>query len=144
LGFVRAFFPLLGLFPQKLKYFFSVYTHSLKQNTQMSITIKQLEALAEEFNFDIYEARSFLGKEKKRGRPPKRDTEWEYETPKKSPVKKTSPKKSPRETEKSSGKRAPSGYNLFVKNQGVSIVEAAKQWRGLSDSSRDKWNSKAR
>ena len=39
----------------------------------MSITIKQLAALAEEFEFDLTEARTFLGhaEPKKRGRPSK-------------------------------------------------------------------------
>ena len=114
----------------------------------MSITIKQLEALAEEFSFDIGDARSFLGIElKKRGRPAKSDDD---SFKKSSPKAKTSPKASPnakaspRATPKETGKRAPSGYNLFVKNQGISIVEAAKQWRALSDSGRQKWNAKAK
>ena len=40
----------------------------------MSITLKQLQALSEEFEFDYNEARKFLGhsEPKKRGRPPKK------------------------------------------------------------------------
>ena len=44
----------------------------------------------------------------------------------------------------STGKRGPTGYNLFVKNQGVAITEAAKQWKNLSNSTREKWNVKAK
>jgi len=109
----------------------------------MSITIKQLEALAEEFSFDIGDARSFLGIEaKKRGRPAKSVDDSPKASPRAST--KASTKASPRESQKETGKRAPSGYNLFVKNQGVSVTEAAKQWKALSDSGRKRWNSKAK
>jgi hypothetical protein len=111
----------------------------------MSITMKQLEELAREYRFDLDEARRFLGKEpKKRGRPSKNesdDDEPKKSADKKSPKAKASPKA---KEEKPVTKRAPSGYNLFVKNQGIPIVEAAKQWKGLSDSARDKWNKKAK
>ena len=111
----------------------------------MSITMKQLEELAREYHFDVDEARQFLGKEpKKRGRPSKSgsdDDEPKKAADKKSPKAKASPKA---KEEKPVAKRGPSGYNLFVKNQGTSITEAAKQWKGLSDSAREKWNQKAK
>ena len=117
----------------------------------MSITIKQLEELANEYHFDVDEARRFLGKEpKKRGRPSKADSETSDGSSKKcvgsectkSPKAKASPKA--KEAKSTSAKRGPSGYNLFVKNQGIAITEAAKQWKGLSDSAREKWNAKAK
>lgn len=117
----------------------------------MSITIKQLGELAREYHFDLEEARRFLGTEpKKRGRPAKKDSDSEDDEPKKaadkkSPKAKASPKASPRaKEEKPVAKRGPSGYNLFVKNQGVAIGEAAKQWKALSDTAREKWNKKAK
>ena len=112
----------------------------------MSITIKQLEQLANEYHFDINEARRFLGKEpKKRGRPSKTDSDSEDDKPRK-PSSSASKKSSKEKEEKpsSGGKRGPSGYNLFVKNQGVGISEGAKQWKALSDSARGKWNAKAK
>jgi hypothetical protein len=112
---------------------------------QMSITIKQLEELAREYRFDVDEARRFLGKEpKKRGRPAKKDADSDEETPRKASS--SAAKKSPKAKEEkpAAAKRGPSGYNLFVKNQGVAITEAAKQWKNLSDSARDKWNTKAK
>jgi hypothetical protein len=109
----------------------------------MSITVKQLEALAEEFSFDIGDARSFLGIEaKKRGRPAKSVDDSPRASPRAST--KTSPKASPKKVPTESVKRPPSGYNLFVKNQGVSVTEAAKQWKALSDSGRKRWNNKAK
>jgi hypothetical protein len=102
----------------------------------MSFSVADLKLLAREYHFDIEEARAFLGKEtKKRGRPTKKDKDSDI-APKK-PTKATASKPT-------SGKRGPSGYNLFVKNQGVSITEAAKQWKSLSDSGRAKWNAKAK
>jgi hypothetical protein len=108
----------------------------------MSITLKQLDELAREYHFDSTEARTFLGIEaKKRGRPAKKATDSDDDEPKKCTG---SACKKPDKTEKpTKEKRAPSGYNLFVKNQGVAITEAAKQWKALSDSGRTKWNTKA-
>ena len=109
----------------------------------MSITLKELEMLAREYCFDVDEARAFLGKDiKKRGRPSKNDSD--DETPKKTPAtkgKSTSPRTKDDGTKP---KRSPSGYNLFVKKKGVSITEAAKQWKALTDSRRQLWNNKAK
>ena len=151
---------------QKLKCFFFESPDSPNQinynsQLQMSITIKQLEELAREYHFDVDEARRFIGKEpKKRGRPAKKDADSDDETPRKassSASKKSSKakedkssssaaKKSPKAKEETpvAAKRGPSGYNLFVKNQGVTFAEAGKLWTSLSDSSRDKWNKKAK
>jgi len=98
--------------------------------------MKQLDELAREYMFDPAEARRFLGIEaKKRGRPAKKPTDSDDDEPKKCVG--GSCKKSPKE------KRAPSGYNLFIKNKGLPITEAAKQWKSLSESTRTKWNNKA-
>lgn len=150
----------------------------------MSITLKQLQALSEEFDFDYNEARKFLGhsEPKKRGRPPKKvDSESEdevcvtlkcvkddkkprsprndnktkkqetprseakkQETPKSEAKKQDTPRSETKKTGASkSGGRPPSGYNLFVKDQGKSITESAKEWKALSDAKRASWNSKA-
>ena len=142
------------MFSKKIEILFGVYicvTKPINLNSQldMSITIKQLGELAREYHFDVDEARQFLGMEaKKRGRPAKKDVDSDDDAPKKSSSganKTSSTKNSPRDkAEKSASKRGPSGYNLFVKNQGIGITEAAKQWKGLSDSAREKWNAKAK
>ena len=138
----------------------------------MSITLKQLQALSEEFEFDYNEARKFLGhsEPKKRGRPSKKadsDSDDEVCTGSKclkdgkkprAPCNehKTKKQDTPRSEAKKPGRppannpqaskgggRAPSGYNLFVKHHGKSITESAKEWKGLSDAKRASWNSKA-
>ena len=43
----------------------------------------------------------------------------------------------------SSSKRGPTGYNLYVKNSGISFKEAGSSWRSLSQNERDKWNKRA-
>ena len=55
----------------------------------MSITIKQLAALAEEYKFDFEEARRFLGhaEPKKRGRPSKKSSDSESSDEEKAPPK---------------------------------------------------------
>jgi hypothetical protein len=134
----------------------------------MSITIKQLEELSNKYNFDVAEARAFLGHKKpeKRGRPAKKmddpgkkrdditlegltaflskslgsSCNTSPVTTKKMNTQKTETKKS--ETKSTSGRR-PSGYNLFVKQSGLPIAEAAKQWKDLSDNKRKAWNTKA-
>ena len=99
--------------------------------------MKELEVLAREYRFDINEARCFLGKEpKKRGASSKSQVESDRDKPRKS--------SSSAKTKTSGTKRGPSGYNLFVREQGTGIVQAAKDWKSLSDSSREKWNTKAR
>lgn len=164
----------------------------------MSITLKQLQALSEEFEFDYNEARKFLGHPEpkiKRSRPsnnvdntvdsdpdqhsisherrrvkdvrkpptPPNDHKTKTQNTPKSETKKQGTPRSetkkldtPRsETKKISrtpanksetskaGGRPPTGYNLFVKHQGKSITESAKQWKELSDAKRASWNSKA-
>lgn len=111
----------------------------------MSITLKELEILANEYCFDVNEARAFLGKDiKKRGRPSKKDSDSDGETPKKTPVTKGKPISPKPKDESTKPKRGPSGYNLFVKNQGVSVTEAAKRWNELADYRRQLWNTKAK
>lgn len=120
----------------------------------MSITIKQLETLAAHFHFDMDEARQVIGIElKKRGRPksPSSDSGSEkghykpkgkgddlvkgsYKPKQEKPVKEEREKKS----------RGPSGYNLFVREQGISFRNAGGAWKALSDGERDHWNAKAK
>ena len=130
----------------------------------MSITIKQLETLASYFHFDMNEARQVLGIElKKRGRPnsPASDSGSEkgHYKPKGSEVVKGHYK--PKEDKKEKGHykpkvdkpmkeerekkpRGPSGYNVFVREQGVSFKNAGASWKALSDAERDDWNAKAK
>jgi hypothetical protein len=139
----------------------------------MSISLKQLLALSEEFEFDYNEARRFLGhsEPKKRGRPAKKvdrmvdsDSDQHSISPERRVKKPPAPRndhkskkqEKPRSEVKKPGRpsankppaskggcRAPSGYNLFVKHQGKSITESAKEWKALSEAKRASWNSKA-
>ena len=40
--------------------------------------------------------------------------------------------------------RGPTGYNLYVKESGISFKNAGASWRGLSDSEKAEWNARAR
>ena len=132
----------------------------------MSITIKQLETLASHFHFDINEARQVIGIElKKRGRPksPSSDSGSEkghykpkgkdqdvikgHYKPKGEKVEKGhyKPKADkPVKEDREKKPRGPSGYNLFVREQGVSFRNAGASWKALSDGERDRWNAKAK
>ena len=126
----------------------------------MSITIKQLETLASHFHFDMNEARQVLGIElKKRGRPKSPATEKGHYKPKGGEVVKGHYKPKGDKEEKGHYKpkldkqvkeervkkpRGPSGYNVFVREQGVSFKNAGAAWKALSDTERDGWNAKAK
>lgn len=130
----------------------------------MSITIKQLEKLSSYFHFDMNEARQVLGIElKKRGRPksPASDSGSEkgHYKPKGGEVVKGHYKPKgdkeekghykpkvdkPMKEEREKKPRGPSGYNLFVREQGVSFKNAGTSWKALSDAERDGWNAKAK
>ena len=114
----------------------------------MSITIKQLETLASHFHFDMNEARQVIGIELKQRVKPKspssdsgsekghykpkgkgEEEKGHYKSKAKNPVK---------------NPRGPSGYNIFVREQGVSFRNAGGAWKALSDRERDHWNAKAK
>ena len=40
--------------------------------------------------------------------------------------------------------RGPSGYNIFVREQGISFKNAGASWKALSDGERENWNAKAK
>ena len=74
----------------------------------------------------------------------KKDTDSDHDTHQKSSSFVSKKESKVKEDKSSSGsKRKPSGYNLFVKDQRVSIPEAAKKWKSLTDSERGKWNATA-
>lgn len=117
----------------------------------MSITIKQLETLASHFHFDMNEARQVIGIElKKRGKPISHASDSGSEKGHYKPKSKGEdvvkghykPKQVKEEREKK--QRGPSGYNLFVREQGVSFRNAGGAWKALSDSERQHWNAKAK
>ena len=136
----------------------------------MSITITQLQALSEEFNFDLAEARAFLGhaEPKKRGRPPKdsdSDSDDEKSVTKKSESgsKANAKTKTTTKVESPRAKRAPTGYQLFMVNisdkvqkelkatakdgkpaRGAFVTKVAKRWKALSEKQQVKWNTKAK
>ena len=105
----------------------------------MSITIKQLETLANHFHFDMTEARQVIGIElKQRGRPRSPSEVEGHHKPK-------TDKKPKEEKPKAEKKpRGPSGYNLFVRDGGISFKNAGAAWKALSESERENWNAKAK
>ena len=125
----------------------------------MPISIKQLEMLADHFHFSMDEARQVLGIEiKKRGRSPSGTTEitghykpngkadqvaGQYK-PKAEKTVKVEKEKKPVKVEKEKKPRGPSGYNVFVREQGVSFRNAGAAWKALSDGERERWNAKAK
>lgn len=124
----------------------------------MSISIKQLETLAKHFHFDMNEAREVIGIQLKKSTTAKSDKN-ESKLEKVNKTKNTSnqfngfyqsdgeKKKPDREKKKPDGEkkqRGPSGYNLFVREQGISFKNAGASWKALSDVDRDRWNAKAK
>ena len=124
----------------------------------MSISIKQLETLAKHFHFDMNEAREVIGIQLKKSTTAKSDKN-ETKLEKVNKTKNTSnqfngfyqsdaeKKKPDREKKKPDGEkkqRGPSGYNLFVREQGISFKNAGASWKALSDVDRDRWNAKAK
>ena len=123
-----------------MKYFFSHEKHLIDYIKYMSITFRELELLAREYRFDVNEARTFLGKEpKKRSSPSTSDSSRMSSC---QSDKSNSKKKA--EKPSSGVKRGPSGYNLYVSSTGLSVTEASKKWKQLSESERDNWKSKAK
>lgn len=133
----------------------------------MPISIKQLEMLADHFHFSMDEARQLLGIEiKKRGRSPSGDTtsrsstdeitghykpkgksdqvSGQYKPKAKSVEVSGNYKPKPVKEEKEKKSRGPSGYNLYVRENGISFRNAGGAWKALSDSERDRWNAKAK
>ena len=136
----------------------------------MTISIKQLEVLATHFHFDMDEARQVLGIEiKKRGRPkspssdsgsekghykpkaekPAKEEKGHYKPKAEKPAKEEKghykPKaEKPTKEEREKKPRGPSGYNLFVREQGISFKNAGSAWKALNDSERGHWIAKAK
>ena len=136
----------------------------------MSITIKQLAALAEEFDFDLHEARAFLGhsEPKKRGRPCKgsdSDSDDEKRNTNCVGAKCKAPTKSatPTKIDTTNEKRGPTGYNLFVASVSAKVTadlkkgahdgklsrgavssEVGRLWKALDEKKRATWNTKAK
>lgn len=125
----------------------------------MSITLKQLEALSEEFDFDYLEARRFLGhgETKKRGRPAKSGNDSDSDC-----SGKNCPKTKPKAKSTGEKKRTQTGYQLYMStistkvsaelkksagdkklSPGVIFKEVGKRWGELSDRQKETWNKKA-
>lgn len=135
----------------------------------MSITIKQLETLSNHFHFDMDEAREVIGIALKKRYRPKSPSEVEghykpkEEKPKADKSKEEKPKaeRKPKEEKPKADKpkadkpkaekpnaekkpRGPTGYNLFVRDGGISFKNAGAAWKALSESERENWNAKAK
>jgi len=129
----------------------------------MSITIKQLAALAEEYKFDFEEARRFLGhaEPKKRGRPSKKSSDSESSDEEKAPPK--SKAKAKEEPKPPTEKAPKTGYQLFLSEKAAPIgeklrkeagdkklargqvsAEVGRQWKALTDKTRGAWNEAAK
>ena len=137
----------------------------------MSISIKQLETLAKHFHFDMNEAREVIGIQLKKSTTAKSDKNesklekvnktkntsnqfngfYQSDAEKKKPdgekKKPDGEKKKPdgekKKPDREKKQRGPSGYNLFVREQGISFKNAGASWKALSDVDRDRWNAKA-
>jgi len=112
----------------------------------MSITIKQLAALAEEFKFDFDEARRFLGhaEPKKRGRPSKKSSDSESSDEEKSPpktkakakeetkakAKEETKAKAKEETKPPTEKSPKTGYQLFLSEKAGPIGKKLRNEAG--------------
>ncbi len=131
----------------------------------MSITIKQLAALAEEYKFDFEEARRFLGhaEPKKRGRPSKKSSDSESSDEEKAPPKSKAKAKAKEEPKPPTEKSPKTGYQLFLSEKAGSIgeklrkeagdkklargevsAEVGRQWKALTDKERGVWNAKVK
>ena len=116
----------------------------------MSISIKQLQQLADYFHFDINEARAVIGMELKKraaSASPPSSARSSMVSGHYQPRSSTGTKaKKPAETKESTEakKRGPSGYNLFVSGSGLGIQKAGPAWKALSEAERAKWNAKAK
>lgn len=114
----------------------------------MSITIKQLEILANHFHFDMNEAREIIGIElKKRGSVKSSSSidRGNYKPVKEDkPVKPNKPVKPDKPVKEEKKKRGPTGYNLFVREKGISFKSSGAAWKALSDKERDYWNAKSK
>ena len=105
---------------------------------RMPISIKQLETLAQHFRFDMDEARAVIGLPIKSS-----STIKQSSTVKGSVSGKGSKKVEKPEKEKPKA-RGPTGYNLYVRESGISFKNAGASWRALSDSEKAEWNARAR
>ena len=116
----------------------------------MSITIKQLETLARYFHFDINEARSVIGIELKKtrgcstGKSCNSDSDKDKISGNYCVKANKKEKQNKDEKPKNSTPRGPSGYNLFVREKGISFKNAGQAWKQLSDAERQRWNLKAK
>ena len=110
----------------------------------MSITIKQLETLARYFHFDINEARSVIGIELKKTRGCSTAKSCNSDSDKDKISGNYCVKANKKEKPKNSTPRGPSGYNLFVREKGISFKNAGQAWKQLSDAERQRWNLKAK
>ena len=138
----------------------------------MPITDAQFKLLAQEYMFDINEAKSFLGiSQPKKSQSTKEvkfpsipthipyvsDSEFRKLSENTRTAKST---KSTKSTKSGNETRTPTGYHLFlskkkdavkaelqkrgeIPSHGV-VIEIAKQWKQLSKEKRDAWNSKAK
>lgn len=112
----------------------------------MPITVAHLELLSRHFHFDINEARVLIGL------PVKIDKiNQQKPFPKKSTDKRPdiisgfiSANSSDPKPKRPSTPRGPTGYNLYVKNAGISFKDAASSWRSLSQDQKDHWNKRAK
>ena len=105
---------------------------------RMPISIKQLETLAQHFRFDMDEARAVIGLPLKSS-----STIKQSSTVKGSVCGKACKIHEKQKPEKPKA-RGPTGYNLYVRESGISFKNAGASWRALSDSEKAEWNARAR
>ena len=151
-------------FPRKLE----VWREIQDKPSTMPISIAQLEMLAQHFRFDMDEARLIIGlpvKGTKKTDPisgyfsnsSRSSSSNTPSTSKTASTSKSATSSKAASTSKNTtsskaastsksvsiGKRGPTGYNLYVKNSGISFKDAGNSWRSLSQNEKDKWNKRA-
>ena len=112
----------------------------------MSITIWQLQQLADYFHFDIDEARAVIGisLKKRAASASASQSNSARSSVVSGHFQPTSSSKGKDNKPAQAKKRGPSGYNLFVSRSGLGIQKAGAAWKALSDSERAEWNAEAK
>ena len=149
-------------FTPSFYYIYTVYLHIL---SIMPITVAHLELLSRHFHFDINEARMLIGLPVKTDKkPPPKNTDFlsgfvsanksksddflsgliSANKPKSKTKKPEKPNRDILSKNSATTRRGPSGYNLYVKNAGISFKDAGSSWRSLSQNEKDRWNNRAK
>lgn len=108
----------------------------------MTISVKQLEILAEHFHFDINEARQVIGLPVKPVKPEKPVKAAKQEKPRSDSSVSGFYKPSSQPAPKNKETTKKNGYTLFLSNCGMPYKEALAKWRVMSKEEKLIWNNR--